>query len=93
MDTGQFLNPAVKVDEVSGQLLLGPDRDAIPVHQGPVWDTIRDKGYVNGTCWHVQDGFDVLEGKPYNYVTEYILAHKYQFSLYKTRKKTARPPS
>jgi len=35
-----------------------------------------------------QDGASVLERKPYDYVTEYILAYKYKFSQFDPKPKS-----
>ena len=85
---GQFINAEVKIDMESRQLLLGPERDPVPVQEGPVWGSVQDKGYQDRTCWYPQDGVSVLEGEPYDYVTEYILAHKYKFSQFDPKPKT-----
>ena len=79
---GQFMRPDVNIDVESEQLNLGPDRDPIPLSSAPVWDSVQDEGYQDKQCWYPleQDGLDILEGQPYDYVTEYLLAHKYQFS-------------
>ena len=76
------MRPGVNIDVESGQLNLGPDRDPIPVSPAPVWDSVQDEGYQDKQCWYPmeQDGLSVLEGQPYDYVMEHLLAHKYQFS-------------
>ena len=82
MHVGQFMRPDVNIDVESGQLNLGPDRDPIPMSPAPVWESVQDKGYQDKQCWYPmeQDGLNILEGQPYDYVTEHLLAHKYQFS-------------
>ena len=82
MHVGQFMRPDVNIDVESGQLNLGPDRDPIPMSPAPVWESVQDKGYQDKQCWSPmeQDGLNILEGQPYDYVTEHLLAHKYQFS-------------
>ena len=82
--SGQFLRPGVGIDVDSGQLILGPARDPVPVSPGPVWDSVQDTGYQDRTCWYPadQDTASVLEGEPYDYVTEHILAHKFLFSQF-----------
>ena len=76
------MRPDVNIDVESEQLNLGPDRDPIPLSSAPVWDSVQDEGYQDKQCWYPaeQDRLDILEGQPYDYVTEYLLAHKYQFS-------------
>ena len=81
---GQFLRPGVGIDVESGQLALGPDRDPIPVQPAPVWDSVQDEGYQDRQCWYPvdQDTVSILEGQPYDYVTEHLLAHKYLYSQF-----------
>ena len=81
---GQFLRPGVKIDTKSGHLILGGDRDPIPVQLGPVWDTVREERYRERQCWYPldQEGLSVLEGEPYDYVTEHLLSHKYIHSQF-----------
>ena len=81
---GQFLRPGVRIDVESGQLHLGPDRDPIPVELAPVWDGVHDDGYRGRQCWYPleQESQSVLEGEPYDYVTEHLLSHKYRHSQF-----------
>ena len=81
---GQFLRPEVKINVESGQLHFGSDRDPIPVSPAPVWDSVQDKGYQDRQCWYPdnQDKANILEGQPYDYVTEHLLSHKHQFSQF-----------
>ena len=84
MTVGQFLRHDVGINVKSGQLNLGSDQDPIPVSPAPVWDSVQDKGYQDKQCWYPidQDNLNILEGHPYDYVTEHLLAHKYEFSQF-----------
>ena len=79
MHVGQFMRPDVYIDVKSRQLNLGLDRDPIPMSPAPVWESVQDEGYQDKQCWYPteQDGLNI---QPYDYVTEHLLAHKYQFS-------------
>ena len=76
------MRPGVSIDAQSRELHLGPDRDPIPVELAPVWDSVQDEGYQDKQCWYPtdQDNMNILEGQPYDYVTEHLLAHKYLYS-------------
>jgi len=47
----------------------------------------RDLGFLM-KIENNQDGASVLERKPYDYVTEYILAYKYKFSQFDPKPKS-----
>ncbi len=80
--TGQFLSPDVQIDRDKSSLLL-PDRDPVNLELRSVWEAVTEPDVEGKPCWYPAEGETVLEGRPYDYIVEHILATSYKFSKFK----------
>lgn len=55
----------------------------IPVREGKVWDSVKEKDYQGRTCWYPLGNASAIEGFAYEYIVEHILATSYKFSHFK----------
>jgi len=80
---GQFLSSKVQIDTAQRQLLRQTGAP-VPVKEGQVWDSVKEKDYRDKLCWYPSGEESAIQGFAYEYIVEHLLATKYKFSLFKT---------
>lgn len=80
---GQFLSSKVQIDTAQRQLLRQTGAP-VPVKEGRVWDSVKEKDYRDQLCWYPSGEESAIQGFAYEYIVEHLLATRYKFSLFKT---------
>lgn len=81
VNVGQFYSPKVRLNMAKKELTRA-DGEKIPVQEGPLWDTIKDGRYADRECWYPEEGYSAIEGEPWQYVVEHLLATTFKRTLY-----------
>ncbi len=80
---GQFYSPKVRLNTAKKELTRA-DGEKIPVREGSLWDTVTDDLYVGRECWYPEEGYSAIQGEPWQYVVEHLLATSFSRTLYKS---------
>lgn len=80
---GQFLSSKVQIDTAQRQLLRQTGAP-VPVKEGQVWESVKEKDYRDKLCWYPSGEESAIQGFAYEYIVEHLLATRYKFSLFKT---------
>ena len=80
--SGQFYSPKVRINLSTNEFTKASGR-RIPIEEGPIWDTVNNGLYTGQKCWYPESGYSAIDGEPWEYVVEHLLATSFKRSLFR----------